>query len=206
MPLSDYIKRYIDEAELENSDLRHPAWLRDFFKCFSDSLRQSATKASSGDRYIVSVAFRDVLINHLFPKKIVIKPEEHLDEHIDISTSDPLGRLLKNKRVDFFIAGKNVDLFIEFKTNLQFNDLAAAMVEMAALKRFFSPEKTKTVQTASLHLFPSQPDIEGLRALNAVIGNPPLDHIWVLCKAQPEFRFDIDAIKSFRKQVTEIVG
>ena len=201
MSASDYINRYIDEAKIESQHAKE-SWLKNFFKSFSDELSTRSERAAPGDKYVITSSFSTALPN-LIPNGLLLNKESSVKNYIDMPKEKALCDLLIRKRIDFSIDGKEKTLLIEFKTNVQFNDLAAAMVEMSAIKSFAARKPDKEVRTASLHLFPYRTNVDGLRLLNVALGNP-LDHIWVLCT--PELKYDIDAIKSFRKEVCKIVG
>lgn len=104
--------------------------------------------------------------------------------------------MLAKKRVDFVVYGKEKTVLIEFKTNLQFNDLAAAMIEMGAVRKYEAPPEVKQVITSSMHLFPYRANIAGLKELNEMFGSP-LDNIWVFCQG-PELKFNVQEIEEFR--------
>lgn len=201
MATSEYIKRYLDQAKKEHKKAKE-SWLEDFFKAFYDQLKDRSIKASPGDKYVVAGAFATAL-NSLIPEGLDVIREVGIKKYIDLPAEKELSDLLSRKRVDFAIEGKNTALLIEFKTNVQFNDVSAAMVEMMAVKKFYSAKTAKAVSTASLHLFPYRTNVAGLRLLNSTLGNP-LDNIWIFCT--PELEFDTDAIRAFRKGVRDIVG
>jgi hypothetical protein len=84
-------------------------------------------------------------------------------------------KLIRKKRVDFLLTGKNgSQLFIEFKTALAFNELSAAMIEMQLLRKFVLKQPNRRVRTASLHIFPGQRNLDAFRDLNATLGNPSI--------------------------------
>lgn len=196
MTHSDYIQKYIDDAKKKSKNELLPNWLKKFFLTFHKELDGAAHKASGGDRYLITRAFSKSAIGTIFPKKI--DSEFFIGRLLNEMEETPLKNLLSKKRVDFRLEGKDQDILIEFKTNIQFNDLAAAMVEMQTVKMFKPP--TKKIVTASLHLFPSSTNVEGLMQLNEKLGKP-LDHIWVLCNQDQEF--DVKEIKKLRSILRE---
>ena len=72
--------------------------------------------------------------------------------------------MLMEKKIDYVVYCKEKTVLIEFKTNLQFNDLAAAMIEMAAVKKY-EPLLDKPIITSSMHLYPSNVSIKGLKRI-----------------------------------------
>ena len=114
---------------------------------------------------------------------------------------EALAKLLNKKTVDFVLKRERCQkrLLIEFKTNIQFNDLSAAMMEMVAVRKFANSEMKTNLFTGSLHLFPYLTNVEGLRALNQSLEPRPLDFIWVFCDRQQ--KFNVEAIKCFRDNV-----
>lgn len=197
---SEYIERYLKQAKIEGKSAKE-TWLKEFFQSFHRELKERSSNHSPGDKYIVTGAF-SVALRNLIPKGRELIPEVGIKEYIEMPKEESLVKLLSSKRVDFVIKGKNSSLLIEFKSNVQFNDISAAMVEMQVVKKFQS-KKLNKISTASLHLFPYKTNVEGLRSLNSALGNP-LDNIWVLCT--PELEFDLKAIRAFRKEVGSIVG
>lgn len=198
-PNSDYINAYLKESAAERDHSTHPAWLRDFFRKFHNQLVEKLDRASPGNRTVVTGAFAAAL-PHLLPEGVAFRKEVPLSEFFPSHGEHAaLLDLVKTKRVDFLFEKDASRLFIEFKTNFNFNDLAAAMVEMAMVKKFITPTDGLKHVTASLHLFPYRANIAGLHALNTSMGSP-LDHIWILCKG-PVLTFDIPAIHEFRRSV-----
>ncbi len=198
MSTSAYIKTYLAESEAEARNQLHPYWLQKFFAEFHASLEKKCDGASAGNRYVVPAAFSSAL-EHILPRGVQLRREVQLKELLSVSVSDPLSTLISAKRIDFVIEGTSTSkqLFIEFKTNINFNDLSAAMIEMAIVKRL---AKGKAIATGSLHLFPPASNLDGLKALNREFFCSPLDFIWVLCE-RPSQKFNISAIKEFRRQI-----
>ncbi len=203
MARSNYIKRYLSEAKSVIANESNPKWMRDFFTVFRDQLLTRSKDSSPGNKYIVTGSFREAFVHKLFPKRISVKAEKMLSDFVININDESLQRLLSRKRVDFLIEGNGNLLFIEFKTNVQFNDHAAAMVEMALLKKYIRPEYKNKIKTASLHLFPFTTNVKGLMALNKELGMP-LDDSWILCTKNLEF--DRQALIDMRKSILEIIG
>lgn len=200
MAVSDYVSGYISEARIEFQKAKEP-WLKNFFKEFGEELLTRSNGASPGDKYVITGAFSKALPN-LIPDRLRLIREAVMKNYIDLPEEAALSDLLSRKRIDFAIEGKEKTLLVEFKTNVQFNDIAAAMVEMLAVKKFATKNHCQVI-TASLHLFPYRTNVEGIRSLNDAL-EKPLEHIWVMCT--PELKYDIAAIKSFRKDISDLVG
>lgn len=200
---SHYINTYLRESKTE-AEKSHPEWLRRFFESFHSELLKNLKKGSSqGDRTVLPKAF-SLSLECLLPPGVGCHSENKpLKDFLRPGTSEDLSALLKSKRIDFLLEKDAKRIFIEFKTNLNFNDLAAAMVEMAVVKKFLPKQKHDHYFTGSLHLFPSQPNVAGLRELNESLGKP-LGFISVLCTR--EQKFDIGAIKKFRDDVETILA
>lgn len=216
MANSDYINGYLIEADRESKRRGAEPWLKNFFKAFHKNLSNRARISNTGDRNVVFGAFSDALEEEmnadnegdqrqgLIPPGICLK-DPSLKQYIKLPRSSEelaLHELLSKKKVDFALGKDSKSLLIEFKTNVQFNDVAAAMIEMMVVKRFSDKKAQKTTTTASLHLFPYRTNVEGLRLLNDSLGRP-LDYIWILCT--PDLKFDSNAIKSFRNDLSEIL-
>lgn len=203
MAASNYIEIYITQANNERKKVKkaEESWLENFFSAFSRELGRRNKAASSGDRTVISGAF-SVAFKELIPEGLELVKEPLLKDYIELPENENLKALLSGKKADFAIRNNSKDaaILIEFKTNVQFNDVAAAMVEMMAVKKFRSFAKLKT---ASLHLFPYKTNVAGLRSLNDAFGNP-LDHFWVFCT--PDQKFDINAIQAFRDEVSNILN
>lgn len=203
MTTSNYVSRYIDEAKRESRKTKEP-WLKEFLVEFSRELIERSGSASSGDRYVIAGAFARA-IQKLIPDGLEFYPESSLGKYIDLPNlpeDEALRKLLTKKKIDFAIKGNSKTLLIEFKTNVQFNDVAAAMVEMMAVKKFANELTKKSVSMGSLHLFPYRTNVDGLRLLNTSLERP-LDHIWILCT--PDLQYDIDAISSFRNDLLNLL-
>ena len=202
---SDYVKKYISEAERECECEKHPEWLQQFFGSFAENLKGKVKEASTGNRNFITNAFSESL-HHILPIKEKPKTEVSLSDFLEKekldSASEPFLNLLNKKRLDFHVRGKKGELLIEFKTNMSFNDLAAAMVEMSLVKKY-----APNIRTASLHLYPSSANVEGLRELNKTTG-APLDFIWVLFPSKKLMIDDdaIKAIKAFRNDVANAIN
>lgn len=138
-------------------------------------------------------------LHYLLPPKVKLRKEIPLEDFLCSDINGAVGALLKSKRVDFVLEGEGKCLLVEFKTNINFNNLSAAMTEMAVVKKFANARFANSTFTSSLHLFPYRANVKGLRELNICLGSP-LDFIWVLCEG-PQLKFDIQAIKEFRSQV-----
>jgi hypothetical protein len=194
---SEYLERYLAESSTESRKHLGNKWLRQFFTDFARELEQRANGASAGDRYVVAAAFSKAF-NNLVPSNATPEREVQVSRFINLPEDKALSALLGKKRIDFSITNNKTGavLLIEFKTNVQFNDVSAAMVEMASVKKF--AKAPRKLQTASLHLFPYRTNVDGLRALNKELGSP-LDHIWVFCT--PQLNFDVKAIENFRSSI-----
>ncbi len=197
MALSSYLAEYRNQAEIEHKRA-HEVWLQQFFKKFIDNFREN-NKLSPGDRNMVPAAVTNAL-KCLIPNGFELVCEDKLGNYIELPKDKAFCDLLRKKRVDFSIIGKKLVLLVEFKTNIQFNDIAAAMIEMAAVKKFVSKNFEKKLLTSSLHLYPYRSNLEGLRQLNIELGSP-LDFIWVFCT--PAQQFDIETIRQFRCKLIE---
>lgn len=197
MALSNYLAEYRNQAEIEHKRAQE-IWLKQFFEKFRDNIREN-NKLSPGDRNMVPVAVANALPS-LIPNGFKVICEDKLNNYIEFPKNKEFCDLLGKKRVDFSIIGEKLVLLVEFKTNIQFNDIAAAMIEMAAVKKFVSKNFGKKLLTSSLHLYPYRSNVEGLRQLNIELGSP-LDFIWVFCT--PAQQFDIEAIRQFRYKLIE---
>src|SRR5262249_55581886 len=144
---------------------------------------------AAGDRYFVASAFSSAL-SHLLPPGVTLRKEVSLAAFLSPNTSDALKSLLSSKRIDFVLQNGSKFVFIEFKSNIQFNDISAGRVEMAAVKTFSVVAEHSNICTGSLHLFPGTTNVAALEELNTSLGSP-LDFIWVLCKRGPLPVFDI---------------
>lgn len=208
---SDYISRYIEQTNIESKNLKHPKWIRDFFSIFNDELYSNAKSASPGNKNIITSSFRVAFVEKIAPKEIHIQPEVQISCYIDESRieSEDLKKLLSTKRVDFVAknssSSNNKELVIEFKSNIQFNDFSAAIVQMAAIKRFLKKDIENSIITASLHLFPFKANTNGLKALNSELWHQKaIDHIWILCN--PLLEFNIGEIKKLRADISRLLG
>jgi hypothetical protein len=205
MPISAYINSYLKESETEAKDKLHPSWLKDFFFSFHSSLDiKTKNSVSAGDRYFVASAF-SLALSYLLPPGVILKREVPLAAFLSPETSGALKSLLSSKRIDFVLQSGSKYLFVEFKSNIQFNDVSAAMVEMAAVKKFSFVPETSKVFTGSLHLFPNATNVTALWELNTSLCSP-LDFIWVLCKRGPLPKFDIPAINQFKEGIQNCLG
>ena len=204
------------ENECNNSAL--PAWLRRFNKDFQIALAENLENAKSGNRNTVCAAFSKAF-DHLLPagvKAIRRGAEMKISRYIPSENQAKCGHYLReHKTVDFVLRKEEAttlaeaDTFlVEFKTNLTFNDLAAAMLEMAAVKKFASSNgNARRIRTASLHLLCSK-DAASLKEVNEVM-EQPLDCIWVFCKkgqGQNQQQFNVTEIEQFRNDVGRFFG
>lgn len=201
MTISRYIDCYLIESKAEADKEAHPPWLREFFSHFHRCLQEACIKGwSPGDRNVMPQVVGKAL-KYLLPSGVDYDKEVGLREFLAVENCEALAKLLNKKTVDFVLKRERCQrrLLIEFKTNIQFNDLSAAMMEMVAVKKFGTPEMKTNLFTGSLHLFPYLTNVDGLRALNESFDPRPLDFIWVLCDRHQ--KFDIEAIKCFRAKV-----
>jgi hypothetical protein len=196
--MSEYITSYLKESKAEAENTSHPAWLHEFFSTFNAGLQERHKLASAGNRNFVTTAFAQS-VKHLLPARVNVQKEVVLRDFLSFENNGPLAKLLNAKRVDFVVERQHKRLLIEFKTSINFNDLAAAMTEMLVVKKFAKAHTSGTIFTSSLHLFQYKTNVEGLRELNRSLSSP-LDFIWVLCKAPP-LKFDVNAITEFRNAV-----
>ncbi len=201
--MSDYINAYLKESA-DEATKSHPDWLINFFKSFHSELSQRSNGAAAGNRYVITGAFASSFL-HLLPDGVTHRKEVKLQEFSPRGIDGALFALVNSKKVDFLVQKQEARLFIEFKTNINFNDLSAAMVEIAVVKKFIATPSMDKIFTGSLHLFPYTADVEGLRELNQVMGQS-LDFIWVLCCQWPSPKFDIQAICRFREDVQNCLG
>lgn len=201
---SYYLNGYLNQSKAEMEKGYHPKWLREFFESFHDELNKRGKNTNPGNKYVVVGAFSKSL-EHLLPPGINPPIKEHKPlEHSPLpGINKEFSDFLKSKRIDFLLEKGAKRVLIEYKTNSQFSDVSAAMVEMHMFMKFLPRQKNgkKDTWTASLHLFPSTPSVAVLRRLNEELGKP-LDEIWVLCKEGEKLPvFDIAAIKKFRKDI-----
>ena len=165
-------------------------------------LASNSRSASGGDRYFVVSAFREAF-SHVIPGNTMLKTEVEIGNYLSKRYSKKCSNLIKRKRIDFVIERPGYGVqFVEFKSNLTFNDLAAAMVEMQIIKKFVLNSKNRRIHTASLHLFPGRTNVAALREFNKVMGLP-IDDIWVFCTG-PKVAFDIKEIKGFRSSIASL--
>ena len=207
MAASDYIKAYIQDSRRNAEEGIRPQWLRDFFAEFAGELEDRCSRSSAGGRYVVSGAF-DKGFWRLVPSGIE-KGNQRINEYLDGAGRNSTGG---SKAVDFVLKGAGGQLyFIEFKTNLTFNDLAAAMVEMALVKMHLTGKthserrNGNKVRTASIHLFPKNTSVEELMDINSVFGSP-LDKIWVLCGSGDKPQFCIKELKALRRDIKDFMS
>ena len=203
MNQKDYLKTYIVQSKIEQLKPDNPKWIKSFFKDFSEELERRIIERSTGDRNLVTGSFSKAF-NNLIPeaqleKEVQWEKEVQFKELVELGDDSELDKMLKKKRIDYVIYCKEKTVLIEFKTNLQFNDLSAAMIEMGVIKKYNTKSKIKSIVTSSLHLFPNNVNITGLKELNKKFGSP-LDNIWVFCKG-PELIFDIPEIIKFRNEL-----
>ena len=194
---SIYLKDYLIQSELEIKNQSNPEWLKSFFKEFSGFLQRRVENRKKGDRYLVSSSFR-AAFKFLIPESVGEDSwgsEISLERLVEFKDNSAVSKMLRKKRVDFVVFGERKNFTFEFKTNLQFNDLAAAMVEMAMVRKY---KPIKPIVTASIHLFPYRTNVQGLREMNAMFHPLPLNRIWVFCKG-PKLEFDVEEIKEFRE-------
>lgn len=201
MKNSDYIQSYLNQSKIEINYPSNPTWLKKFFQTFHDELKYRNSKASPGNRYSVTKSL-SISLDHIIPEKTILKREIQLKDLLSFSDDNELEKMLKRKRIDFLIETQKSLLLIEFKTNLQFNDVAAAMIEMGIVKKYKKRINKKNIITGSLHLFPFKSNIVGIKEMNSLF-ETPLDNIWIFCKG-PELSFDTKAIMNFRNMIKKI--
>lgn len=197
MDSKNYISSYLEQSNLEISKESNPTWIKSFFKVFSEALTRRKNNASSGDRYVITGSFKEAFDN-LIPIGLTKESEVEFKKLLQIDANNEVDKMLMKKKIDYVIHCKEKTILIEFKTNFQFNDLAAAMIEMAAVKKY-EPSSDKRIITSSMHLYPSNVSIEGLKGLNEMFGSP-LEKIWIFCKG-PELKFDVSEIIKFRNEL-----
>lgn len=203
MDIKNYLNTYVEQARKEGSSATNPEWMRKFFCEFAEGVEKRIKQASKGDRYIVTKPFAGAF-HYLLPPGVTWNIEQSLSNYLDVSESGSvLANMLKKKRVDISVEREPISLLIEFKTNLTFNDLSAAIAEMALVKA--SKHKGK-IRTGALQLYPAAWGIDALSELNRIMG-APLDAIWVLCrKTKSSFEFDLPAIESMRTDIERLVS
>jgi len=139
-------------------------------------------------------------LKYLVPHDVEILTERTIESFCTFDKlKTRLPKTILQKRVDFVLRKKERLFFIEFKTNLNFNDLAAAAVEMAIVKHCLGK---KSIRTNSLHFWPWLADVDGLKAVNELVQSP-IDDIWVFCKMGKNGLplFDSSAVADFQKSV-----
>ncbi len=198
MDNSKYINDYIEQSISQYFNNENPEWLKSFFKEFSKQLKNRSEGKSSGNRHFVSESFSDAF-KYLIPENCEYIKQVNFKNFLDLNENNPIERMLMKKRIDFLIACDKKTVLIEFKTNLQFNDLSAAMVEMELVKKFNKLSFIRPIETSSIHLFPYSSNCEGLKGMNILLGSP-IDKIWVFCKG-PELIFDVNEIIKFRNEL-----
>lgn len=203
MALSKYMQGFVDQSCLE-AEKEGP--LCGFFREFCEKMKERVNrpKNSPGDRYTVPSVMKDSL-KHLLPSGLEIRSEVSLKDFVS-NVDEELGKLVNSKRVDFVVTGNGKKLLIEFKTCIDFNALAAAMLEIKLVKMFCRPDLKENIRTGVLHLYPNTQNIPGLQTMNKKFDSP-LDNIWILGKSNNGSPvFDIEAIKGFRNDIEKWFG
>ncbi len=206
MDHAQYVRRYISECAKEAGNPDNPPFIKHFFEKFGAGIEERVASASKGDRNIIATPFSDAL-KHIFPGVV---PQARFGSIFNLSGEGATEKNFKNKSVDFKIDGAAATLLIEFKSTLTFNDVSAAIVEMALAKKFAAKYNFgMRLSTASLHLYPSA-DIRMINEVNSMMG-APLDRIWVLCKKPRasvpyEFYFDIGKIIMMMEDIDLLLG
>lgn len=201
--VSNYIQQYIDQSKEISDETQWPQYIRNFFDVFQSSLQTNCTKAKTGNRTFVAASFSEAF-RTLFPLLEEVKSkdkpslivEDNLADYMDCNF--PLSR----KFMDFVVVSKKRRVFIEYKSNFQFVDLATAMVEMMLLKKYI--KKGIKYKTASIHLFPYVADISALKNMNKALGRP-IDHIWILCNSGKRVVINPKMVREIRNTINNFL-
>lgn len=210
MANSPYLTAYINGAKLEEKRAGNPKWMSRFFREFAVELENQYKNAGPGNRNLIPSALKEAFKHQFFPQEIQITHEKIVSEYIPKGTNGDVIELLAKKRLDFEFVGKCGIVLVEFKTNFQFNDYAAAMIEMGSIKKYSLKNENnycitnngKIITTASLHLFPYLTNVNGLIALNRDMDSP-IDKTWILCDKNQ--KFNLEEVKKFRNDVISAV-
>jgi len=197
-----YLDNYVEQARIEASRDFNPARMRSFFKNFADGLekRKNAEERSKGDRYVVTKPFAEAF-RTLLPPGADLDTEMPLSEYVSGEDVESFP-LLKRKRVDFSVKRGETLVLIEYKTNLSFNDISAAIAEMFLVKKY---AKNKKIFTAALFLYPASGDISLFVKLNEIMGSA-LDAIWVLGQGtKASYKYNLQAFETMRDDINNFL-
>jgi hypothetical protein len=195
----DYLDTYVAQAQIQAGQDTNPLWMRIFFDNFATNLeqRKNDEKRSKGDRYVVTRPFADALKECLKQSGVECELEQPLSKYVSESAVKSFP-LLKRKRVDFSVKRGGALVLIEYKTNLSFNDISAAMAEMLLVKKYATSEK---ILTAALFLYPASGSIAMFSTLNTIMGSA-LDAIWVLGRGtKASYEYDLQAFETMHNDI-----
>lgn len=197
-----YLDTYVKQAKMEARRVSNPAWMKSFFTEFSTKLqrRKDEERRSIGDRYIVTRPFAEAF-GHLLPAGAKWDTEQPLSKYVS-ETDIKRFPLLKRKRVDFSVRRGEALLLIEFKTNLSFNDISAAIAEMHLVKKYATSNR---LHTAVLFLYPASGNIDMFIELNKIMGSA-LDAIWVLGRGtKASYMYDLKAFEKMHDDINNFL-